>query len=157
MRKVDREISSVTEIADVLRRCDTIRIGISDERAPYVVPVSFGYEVKNGEIAVCFHGALAGRKAELLKDHPRVCVEADLCHGFVENGHGGLTCDFESVIGYGNAELLEGEDKARGLQLLLAHCGTPHYQCAPEVTALTAVYRIRLDEVSGKRRFHNHD
>lgn len=143
-------------MADVLRRCDTIRIGISDERAPYIVPVSFGYEEQNGEIAVFFHGALAGRKTELLKRNPFVCVEADLCHGFVENGHGGLTCDFESVIGYGNAEPLEGEEKERGLRLLLAQCGAPHYQCTPEVTAATAVYRIRLDEVSGKRRFTDH-
>ena len=157
MRKADREFSNINELADVLRRCDTIRIGISDADAPYIVPVSFGYEATDGSIAVYFHGALEGRKAELLKKHPLVCVEADLCHGFVENGHGGLTCDFESVIGYGEAELLSGEAKEHGLQLLLEHCGTPHYKCTPEATAVTAVHRVVLTTVSGKRRFTNHD
>ena len=157
MRKPDREFTSLHEIADVLRRCDTIRIGISDETAPYIVPVSFGYEQTEGSIAVYFHGALQGRKAELLKKNPLVCVEADICHGFVENGHGGLTCDFESIIGYGSAELLFGEAKEHGLRLLLEHCGTPNYRCTPEVTAVTAVHRIRLDSVCGKRRFTNHD
>ncbi|MCE5189807.1 MAG: pyridoxamine 5'-phosphate oxidase family protein [Eubacteriales bacterium] len=155
MRRTDREIGDLSEIAGVLRRCDTIRLGIADAKAPYVVPVSFGYELQGGRIAVYFHGALAGRKAELLQERPLVCVEADLCHGFVENGHGGLTCDFESVIGYGTAELLEGEEKRHGLELLLEHCGVPHYQCTPEVTAVTAVYRIVLDTVTGKRRFEN--
>ena len=157
MRKPDREFTSIPEIADVFRRCDTIRIGISDEAAPYIVPVSFGYEETEGSIAVYFHGALVGRKAELLKKHPLVCVEADICHGFVETGHGGLTCDFESVIGYGSAELLSGEAKEHGLQLLLEHCGAPHYQCTPGETAVTAVHRILLNTVSGKRRFTNHD
>ena len=42
MRKADRQITDLNEIADILQRCDTIRIGISDEQAPYIVPVSFG-------------------------------------------------------------------------------------------------------------------
>lgn len=157
MRKADREITNLSEIADVFRRCDTVRIGLSDDPAPYIVPVSFGYELRNDKIAVYFHGALEGRKAELLNKHPIVCVEADLCHGFVENGHGGLTCDYESVIGYGTAELLEGEPKEHGLRLLLEHCGTPHYRCTPEVTTVTAVVRVVLDSISGKRRFTDHD
>lgn len=156
MRKADREIVGAESIAQVLSRCDAIRIGISSDPAPYVVPVSFGMEICDGRITVYFHGALAGKKAELLKKNPLVCVEADLCHGFVENGHGGATCDFEGVIGYGVAELVEGEEKARGLRLLLEHCGMADYRCTPEVTAATAVYRIRLDDVCGKRRFSAH-
>ena len=157
MRKADRQITDLNEIADILQRCDTIRIGISDEQAPYIVPVSFGYALKDGRISVFFHGAFEGRKAELLKHNPVVCVEADLCHGFVEHDHGGLTCDYESVIGYGTARLLEGEQKEEGLRLLLEHCGTPNYKCTPEVTAVTAVTGIELDSVCGKRRFVRHD
>ena len=43
MRKEKREIQSLSEIAELLSRCDTIRIGINDGDAPYVVPVSFGF------------------------------------------------------------------------------------------------------------------
>ena len=156
MRKADREITNFDEIVDVFDSCDTIRIGISDEKAPYIVPVSFGYEAINGKIAVYFHGAYEGRKAELLKKNPLVCVEADLCHGFIENGLGGQTCDYESVIGYGTAELLEGTEKERGIKLLLEHCCMGAYACPPEVLAITAVNRIVLDTVSGKRRFAGH-
>ncbi len=156
MRKADREIKSLDEIADLFARCDTIRVGISDEQAPYIVPVSFGYETLNEKIAVYFHGAYMGRKAELLKKNPRVCVEADICHGFVDNGNGGQTCDFESVIGYGTSELIEGAEKERGIALLLEHCGMDASGCSPEVLAITAVNRVVLDTVSGKRRFTDH-
>jgi len=152
MRKAKREITEPEQIAAVLSRCDTIRIGVLDGAEPYVVPVSFGYELTGGKISVYFHGALEGRKFDLLKTGPRVCVEADRCLGFVENGHGGLTCDYESVIGWGDAELLQGGAAEKGIRLLLAHCGFPEFCCSPEVTAITAVFRVTLDTVRGKHR-----
>ena len=152
MRKAGREITNFDEIVDVISRCDTIRLGISDVEAPYIVPLSFGYEVISGKLAVYFHGAKAGRKAELVQSLPRVCVEADLCHGFPANGRGGYTCDYESVIGYGFVELLEGEEALKGVRLLNAHCGIQAEACPPEAMAITAVYRVVLDEISGKRR-----
>ena len=152
MRKAGREIREFGEILDVLSRCDTMRLGICDGGTPYVVPLSFGFEADGGSIAVYFHGAKAGRKAELLQTRPRVCVEADLCHGFPENGRGGITCDYESVIGWGFAEELEGEAARRGLDRLLAHCGVQAPACPPEAMAVTAVYSIILDEVTGKHR-----
>ncbi|MEA4914801.1 MAG: pyridoxamine 5'-phosphate oxidase family protein [Christensenella sp.] len=152
MRKAEREITNLEEIADVLSRCDTVRIGINDAGLPYIVPLSFGFEILDGKIAVYFHGAKAGRKAELLRSLPRVCVEADLCHGFVDNGRGGYTCDYESVIGYGNVELLEGAEAQKGIRLLLEHCGIHAEACPAEAMAVTAVNRVMLDEISGKHR-----
>ena len=152
MRKADREITDFNEIVEVLSRCDTMRLGISDAGTPYIVPVSFGYEVLDGKIAVYFHGAKAGRKAELLRALPRVCVEADLCHGFPENGNGSYTCDYESVMGIGFVELLDGEEAEKGVRLLMQHCGFPVESCPEDAMAITAVNRVILDEVSGKRR-----
>ena len=152
MRKAQREITNLEEIADVLSSCDTVRIGINDAGLPYIVPLSFGYEILDGKIAVYFHGAKAGRKAELLRSLPRVCVEADLCHGFVDNGRGGYTCDYESVIGYGNVELLEGAEAEKGIRLLLEHCDIQAEACPAEAMAVTAVNRVILDEISGKHR-----
>lgn len=152
MRKADREIKTLDGIIDVIERCDTIRIGISDKAAPYIVPVSFGYEVLDGKLAVYFHGAKEGRKAELLRALPRVSVEADLCHGFPSNGRGGYTCDYESVMGSGFVELLDGEEAINGVTLLNAHCGIQAEACPPEAMAITAVFRVILDEISGKHR-----
>ena len=137
MRRADREIADFGAIVELVGRCDTLRLGLADGGEAYVVPVSFGYEAQGGELAFYFHGARAGRKWELLARNPRVCVEGDLCHGFVDNGHGGVTCDFESFVGYGEAALLSGEEARRGLRLLLEHCGTPEYRCGPEAAAAT--------------------
>jgi nitroimidazol reductase NimA-like FMN-containing flavoprotein (pyridoxamine 5'-phosphate oxidase superfamily) len=155
MRREDREIKQLEGIVDVLSRCDTMRLGIADADAPYIVPLSFGYELLNGRIAVYFHGAQEGRKAELLRSLPRVCVEADLCHGFPYNGKGGYTCDYESVIGWGDIELLSGEDAEKGVRLLLEHCGVREEACPRGEMAHTNLYRVILDEATGKHRNFN--
>ncbi len=153
MRKAEREIRDFEEIAKLVGRCDTIRLGLLDEGAPYIVPLSFGYVAQDGRVALYFHGAKEGRKHELIEKSARVCVEGDLCHGFVPNGRGGITCDFESFIGYGDCKLVSGEEAEKGIALLMTHCGFPEYSCPPEVMAVTAVYKITLDEIAGKRRF----
>lgn len=153
MRKADREITDLKDIYDVLERCPVIRVGIKNEPYPYVVPLSFGCELQEGKISVYFHGAKEGLKHELLSKDPHVCVEADLFHGYVELGHG-ITTDYESVIGFGTAEIVEGSDAVHGLQLLLDHCGSPDEDAEGCVRmGRTRVYRITLDEVYGKRRF----
>ena len=152
MRKSKREITDFRKIAALVGRCDTVRLGICDEGAPYVVPVSFGYEVSGGRLVLYFHGAMDGKKCGLIAKNSRVCVEGDICRGFVENGRGGVTCDYESFIGWGNAVLVSGKEAEKGLSLILGHCGFPAYACTPEVFAITAVYKIEIEEVTGKHR-----
>ena len=48
MRRKNREITDFNEITELLGRCQTIRLGMFDHEYPYVVPVSFGMEVKDG-------------------------------------------------------------------------------------------------------------
>lgn len=153
MRKVEREITDFNQKTELLDRCQTIRLGIFGEQYPYVVPLSFGYEVDGGKVIIYFHCAKEGTKSELLKKRPNVCVEADILHGYTDTGRS-VTADYESVMGFGRCEEVTGGQAVKGLQLLLDHCGIGNYSakdCAAAGKA--AVYRITLDELYGKRRF----
>lgn len=152
MRKRQREIQSFDEIVDVLRRCDTIRLGILDSEYPYVVPLSFGFETTvNGKIVIFIHGAQEGKKHDLIAKNNKVCIEADLCHGFAETENS-VTTIYESVIGYGTAEKVYGVEMLKGLRLLLTHCGYDGFSFEPAITNSMTVYKITLDSVTGKRR-----
>lgn len=151
MRRADREIKSFSEIVEVLERCDTIRLGINDEEYPYVVPLSFGYEVKDGQIVIYVHGAREGKKHDLIGRNPCVCVEADICHRFVETGDN-VTTEYESLIGFGRAEKANEADTIRGLDLILKHCGFENFPYEPSVASFMTVYRVTLESVTGKRR-----
>ena len=74
MRKANREIQNFDEIVALLARCDTLHIGMTGESGPYVVPVSFGFEVVDDKITLYFHGSKEGMKHDLLARDSRVCV-----------------------------------------------------------------------------------
>ena len=151
MRKSKREIKSFDEIVDVLNRCDTIRVGLSGREYPYVVPLSFGFETENGKIIIYIHGAQEGKKHDLIARNNKVCVEADICHGFAKTEHS-VTTVYESVIGYGTTEKVYGDEMIKGLCLLLAHCGYEGFPFDQSVTNILTVYKITLDSITGKRR-----
>jgi len=152
MRRSDREVTDFSEIVDILRRADTVRLGLRDEPYPYIVPLSFGFEASDGKLALYFHGATAGLKHELIARDPHVCVETDIFHRYTELSEGDVTTEYESVIGFGTAERVYGDEAAKGCDLLCAHCGYGGYAYDHTALEFTAVYRVTLDSVTGKRR-----
>lgn len=152
MRKAEREIKDFNEIIDVLNRADTIRLGINGNPYPYVVPLSFGYEVNDGKITIYIHGAAEGFKHELLANDNHVCVEADIFHRYVKTEYS-VTTEYESIIGFGTAEIVVDDEAAKGMDLLLAHCGFTGYEYDKSVLSVVRIIRIELSDITGKRRF----
>lgn len=151
MNRKEREITDWNEILDVLNRCEVLRVAMTDGETPYVVPVSFGPDT-DGEMPVLyFHGAKRGMKLDFLRKNPKVCVEGDVHYGVAPTAHG-ITAHYESVIGFGTAEVVSGEEKILGLKRILAHYGHPEHpveQCRG--LEQTEVVRITLNELTGKR------
>jgi len=152
MRRSDRGIKDFTEITDVLRRADTIRLCMNDTPYPYAVPLSFGFEVMDGVITIYFHGAAEGMKHELLAKDNNVCVEADIFHGYARTEKS-VTTEYESVIGFGAAEIVTGDEAVDGMELILEHCGFAGYEYDKNVLKTMKIYKITLASVTGKRRF----
>jgi len=152
MRRADREITDFNEIVDVLERADTIRLAMHDEPYPYIVPLSYGFEVSDGRVIIYFHGAKEGLKHELIAKNSCVCVEADIFHGYKEVPKS-VTTEYESVIGFGTAELVSGDAAAHGIDLLLTHCGFDGFTYDRAVLGIVSVYKVTLESVTGKRRF----
>jgi nitroimidazol reductase NimA-like FMN-containing flavoprotein (pyridoxamine 5'-phosphate oxidase superfamily) len=152
MRRQDRQVASFSEIIDILARCDTIRLGLNAGEQPYVVPLSFGMEAAEGAITLYFHGAKEGFKHELMAKNPKVCVEADIFHGYRQTERS-VTTEYESFIGFGKAEPVFGEESAKGLDLLLTHCGFDGFAYGSGALDAVSVYKITLDEYTAKRRF----
>ena len=153
MRKSDREITAHAEVLKLLDGCDTIRVAMHDEPYPYVVPLSFGWEQTEDGLFIYFHCAKEGKKLDLITKNGNVCFEADCLAGYKSTGHG-VTADYRSLIAFGKAERVYGEELVRGLELLLAHCHVEGYS-ARECAAMniTAVVKITVESITGKERF----
>ena len=57
MRRKDREVTDPKRIADVISRCSCFRIGFYDDGEVCIVPLNFGYEIKDDTYILYFHGA----------------------------------------------------------------------------------------------------
>ena len=152
MRRSDREVKDLSEIHEILQKCDTISLGLHDNGVPYVIPMTFGCELKDGKITVYLHCAGEGRKWDILQRGGPVCVEAHLYYRVERSDSGGITAKYESVIGTGRAvRLTEREDKVAAFKVMLAHynnTGFPVTSC--NGLSRSEVFAITLDEVSGK-------
>jgi len=149
MRRHEREITDRQALDELLRRETVLYLAMVDEGAPYVVPMSYGYDGN----ALYLHSALAGRKMEILRRNPRVSfavgIDRELRTGAVSCSWG---VKYRSVVGEGVVTILQEEgEKRRGLDVLMRQHGGVGGDYTPEQLAQTAVLRLDLTALSGKQ------
>jgi nitroimidazol reductase NimA-like FMN-containing flavoprotein (pyridoxamine 5'-phosphate oxidase superfamily) len=149
MRRSDREISSRDRIDEIIRGCEVCHLGMADGDQPYVVPVSFGYDGQN----VYFHSAREGKKLDVIDANPRVCVEFERRVVLIPSET--QACEwsfaFESAIGFGVVEeLRDPETKTFGLNQIMQHYSGRQWDFDPSTLARTRVWRVVIEEVTGK-------
>lgn len=149
MRRKDREIVEQTEIDKIIRMAKIMRIALSDDNIPFVIPVFYGY---NGT-ALFFHSAQEGTKIEILKRNNTVCFEICIDHGIIESD---TACDFEArhctVIGLGKATFVEDEEeKIRILDMIVGQFSERKFEYPKANLNRTAVIRIDIESIKGKK------
>ncbi|GHV69012.1 pyridoxamine 5'-phosphate oxidase [Spirochaetia bacterium] len=155
MRRHDREITNIDEKINIIDKCKVCRIALCDGEEPYIVPLNFGYTFENNSLTLYFHGALEGRKIDLLKKNNKACFEVDCGHELIEGKEASeYSYAFESIIGFGKIVFLEtDEEKTRGLRILMKHqTGKDFEQFSEQALAVTAVYKMEVDSFTGKRK-----
>ena len=97
MRRSDREIKDRAELLDVISRCDVCRLALNDEEGyPYILPLNFGEKDVDGQLTLYFHGAMEGKKYELMEKDPRASFEMDCSHElFMNDEKMGCTMKYE--------------------------------------------------------------
>ena len=155
MRRTDREVTEMSEILDIVRRAKVLHLGLFDEGYPYIVPLHYGYAVRDGALTFYMHGAKEGHKLDLIRKNPRVCVELE-CD--VEPIPGGehpcrYGAAYASVMGRGTAALVTEEaEKITGLELLMKHQTGREFTIDGGMAAAVEVIAVTLSEVTAKAR-----
>lgn len=149
MRKVEREIKDRAELEDVIRKAEVCHLAMVDDGRPYIVPMNFGYR----EGVFYFHCAREGRKLEVLRDNPQVCFEMEAgVHLMKGDAACGWSTSYESVIGWGIAEIIMDEHEVRaGLEVLMSHYTAGPYDFDQRSLSLTALIKVKVERMTGKR------
>ncbi|MCH5161725.1 MAG: pyridoxamine 5'-phosphate oxidase family protein [Clostridiales bacterium] len=153
MRRKDREVTDFETILNIIDECDIIRIGLADGEFPYIVPLNFAYTVCGNRVDFYVHGAMAGRKYELMKKNGKCSFEMDVplemdCMVDSKN----VTMRYKSVMGRAIITFLDGEDKqnAIGNIIMARYDKTRHFDYNRAAVAKTAVAKLSVIELTAK-------
>lgn len=158
MRRSDREVTDRSEILDIIRRCDVCRLALNDGDYPYILPLNFGMDTSEGGVILYFHGAAQGRKYDIITRDNRASFEMDCSHRLVTRPERkSCTMEYESVIGRGRIEIVEGDKKLAALKLLNAHYGADNLEIDEAVAQRTVVMKLTVEDMTAKRRMVKQD
>ena len=153
MRRKDREVVDEKKICEIIDKCHCCRVDFYDNGEIYIVPLNFGYTKNDFGYIFYFHGAIAGRKYELLEKNPNVGFELDTSYKLKE---GEMACNYsayyQSIIGTGKASIIDNTDeKIKGLSLIMEkETGKKDWEFRPEMLEKVCVFKIDVDSLSCK-------
>lgn len=158
MRRSDRAQSREFALA-LIDRCSFGVVAVSTgEDTPYCLPLSL---VRVGN-ALYFHCAKQGRKLDLLRKNPRVCVTfvGKSEPAYVRAGNM-YTDFFQSAMVTGTAsEVLDDAEKRLALHALCTKLtpqameGDQFDRAVASSLAATGVWRIEMEELTAKAKLH---
>jgi hypothetical protein len=157
MKRKDREITATDEILQIIEKAKFLHLGLFDDKYPYVVPLHYGYEFKDGKLFFFLHSAKEGHKLDLINKNPNVCIELE-CD--VEPVSGGdIPCKYgatyESVIGRGTAELItDADERIRGLDMLMKHQTGRSFHIDEAMADSVEVIKVTVSDFTAKARNH---
>lgn len=152
MRRTDRQVTDPAEIAEMMSRCEVLRLAINTETVPYILPVNFGMEPDG--MTLYIHGANEGTKYTWIEKDNRVSFEMD-CSLALELNADDHECSmcYESVIGWGYVdELLEEGEKRHALQRLMHQYHAEDFPFSDKPLPRTRILRLRVVERTAKCR-----
>lgn len=154
MRRKDREITDIKRIIEIIDNCKVFRVAMVDEGMPYVVPLNFGYDYKDGSFEFYFHCAGEGRKLDIISKSSRVCFEMDCNHELTKAYDAcGYSYNFSSVIGEGNAVIVENiEEKKRMLTVFMKHQTGKNFIFSDNEARSVTMCKIKVSGLCAKER-----
>ena len=155
MRRKDREVTDTGTILHIADQAGILRLSLFDDEYPYIVPLHYGYSFENGQLFFYMHSAKEGRKLELIKANPRVCIELDCDTKLISGGEN--PCEYgssyASIIGRGTAEIVsDEEEKIKGLTLLMQNQTGRYFEIDSKMAASVDIIKVTVTEYTAKAR-----
>lgn len=152
MRRAEKEVKDLEQLEEILRDCNTVRIGTQDAEGMFIVPVNYGYDLTEGQLTLYLHSAQEGRKAAAFRRGGAVAFEMDCGHQLMTAEQAcSYSCAYRSIMGSGTIrELTDLEEKRTALNAIMVHMTGREWELPAEQVDRTAVFALRAAEWTGK-------
>jgi len=153
MRRIDREVTDINEILKIVDKAKILHLAMFDTEYPYIVPMHYGYEYKDGNLVFYMHSAKEGHKLDLIRRNKNVCIELDCDVELISGGD--IPCKygstFSSVIGRGYAEILKNEqEKITGLKLLMLNQTGREFEIDESMANAVDIIKVTVHSFTAK-------
>ena len=154
MTKRELQITDEGEIRAILDEAKVLHLGLCVDNEPYVVPMNYGYTMEEGRLTFYLHGALRGKKLDMIRANNRVFVELD-CNRVPFEGD--KPCQYglgySSVMGRGTATVVDDvEEKMKALTVLMKTQTGKDFTFNEQLVSIVSVIRIDVAEFTAKHR-----
>lgn len=146
-----RTINHLPETEEIIRKCQWCHLAMcSPDGEPYVLPMNFGY--RDGVIYL--HGAQQGKKIDLLKQNPRVCINFATDQQLrYQSEH--VACSwnmsYRSVLCYGRVEFIDDpESKIAALDVIMSQYSERQFQYNPPSIREVCVFTVKVERIEGR-------
>lgn len=152
MRRNECEVTDIEVIGRILGRATLCRVAMVDKNDPYVVPMNCGWDGEH----LLLHAAVQGRKLDILRANPHVCVEVEEDVQIVTGATGeDCTATYVTVIGTGTVTfIVDPQTKTRDLNVILLQChpGIPAEVFPDEALSRVDVLEVHFDHLTCKAK-----
>lgn len=154
MRRNDREITDDNAINNIIHSCDCCRLGFQDGNSVYIVPLNFGFTIKDNQRILYFHGANEGKKIDLIKEQTHIGFEMDTNHKLLTSVTAcGYSFQFQSIIGHGNVSIVkDSQEKYEALQYMMSHyTSEKNWQFSQTALDEVTIIKLKITDLTCKQ------
>ena len=148
------EVTDNNELTQIIKNADVCTLSMVDEsNLPYAVPMNFGYE----EGVFYLHAAPEGRKINILKKKPEVCITLSIAHE-LNIRHENVACSYsmkyQSVQAFGKLEFIEDlELKRKYMNIIMGqYCDRTDFKYNDPAIKNVTIMKVEATNISGHNR-----
>ena len=154
LTKRERQVTDPDQILHILDTAKVLNLGLSVNDEPYVVPMTYGYTMTDGELTLYLHSAVKGKKLDMVQANPKVFFSMD-CDRMPFEGR--VPCQYgmvySSILGRGTATLVEDmEEKKQAMSILMKTQTGKDFTFEDRLVTIVTVIRIDVAEYTAKHR-----
>ncbi len=150
MHRKEKELTDKKEIEQILKEAQVCRLGLFDDRVPYIVPMNFGYR----DNVLYFHSAISGRKIDILEKNPEICFEIDIPGELISSKEAcSWSMNYRSIMGEGRVQFIrDNNEKIEALNIIMNHySGKTNWEFNRKMMDKTLVFKVKIESISSKR------
>ena len=147
----NRALENTRDLLDIIRNCDVCYVSMVDkENKPYVIPMNFGF----ADNTILLHGAKQGKKIDILKQNPNVCVVFSTDHQLRwqnEDVACSWTMKYRSVLAYGKVAFVDDADEKQTLlHQFMKNYSPKEFKYSKPSLEEVQVIKIPVDTMEGR-------